>query len=365
MRAQIQAIRWFAALGLLAAGFSSAAAQTGAGADARLLVLLRDASALAVVDPAAGTVLGQVPTVRGPHEVTAAPDGRLAFVASPSEGISVIDLETLTEVRRLDVGAGSEPHDVRFAGGKLYFTVEGFKAIGRYDPQANEVDWLLGLGQDGAHMMVLSRDRDTIFTANRESDTVSIVEDAADGPPDWQVTSIPAGGAYPEGLDLSPDGAELWVATRNDGDVSIIDVASKSVSERLDLNFEDPNRLAFTPDGARVLVSDSATSVVVMDAATRTEIERFDLAPNALLVRPDGAVAYAALRGDDRVAVIDLERLEVIGEIPTGADSGPGCMFWLAGEILAPSDAVRASLTEGEVRALHGLDGGAAAFSAN
>ena len=319
-----------AALGLLAASGSPAAAQTDA--DARLLVLLRDASALAVVDPASGTVLGQVPTVSGPHEVTATPDGKLAFVASPSDGISVIDLETLTEVRRLDIGAGSEPHDVRFADGKLYFTVEGFKAIGRYDPQANEVDWLLGIGQDGTHMMILSRDRDTIFTTNRGSDTVSIVEEAADGPPDWQVTSIPAGGAFPEGFDLSPDGAELWVATRNDGDVSIIDVAAKAVSERLDLNFEDPNRVAFTPDGARVLVADSATSVVVLDAAARTEITRFDLAPNALLVRPDGAVAYAALRGDDRVAVIDMETLAVIGEIPTGADSGPGCMFWLAGQ---------------------------------
>ena len=67
-----------------------------------------------------------------------------------------------------------------------------------------------------------------------------------------------------------------------------------------------------------MLVSDSATSVVVMDAAARTEITRFDLAPNALLVRPDGAVAYAALRGDDRVAVIDLETLEVVDEFETG-----------------------------------------------
>lgn len=330
MRATRQMIGWTAALGLLAAGVGEAAAQAASGP--RLLVLLRDAGALAVVDPAAGTVLGRVPTVSGPHEVTATPDGRLAFVASPSDGISVIDLETLTELRRLDVGAGAVPHDVRFAGGRLYFTAEGFKAIGRYDPAADVVDWLLGLGQDGAHMLVLSRDRDTIFTANRESDTVSIVEGAAAGPPDWRVTSIPAGGAYPEGLDLSPDGAELWVATRNDGDVSIIDVESRTVGARLDLNFEDPNRLAFTPDGARVLVSDSATSVVVLDAAARAEITRFDLAPNALLVRPDGAVAYAALRGDDRVAVIDLETLTVVGEIPTGAGSGPGCMFWLEGE---------------------------------
>ena len=117
------------------AGAEAHAAEATAESNAspRLLVLLRDASALAVVDPAAGTVLGQVPTVNGPHEVTATPDGRLAFVASPSEGISVIDLEAMTELRRLDIGAGSVPHDVRFAGGRLYFTVEGYKAIGRYE----------------------------------------------------------------------------------------------------------------------------------------------------------------------------------------------------------------------------------------
>ena len=48
--------------------------------------------------------------------------------------------------------------------------------------------------------------------------------------------------------------------------------------------------------------------------------------------RGSGAVAFAAERGDDRVAVIDLETLEVVSEIPTGLDSGPGCMFWLAGD---------------------------------
>ena len=38
---------------------------------------------------------------------------------------------------------------------------------------------------------------------------------------------------------------------------------------------------------------------------------------------------HAALRGDNRVAVIDLDTLEVTGQIPTGPDSGPGCMFWV------------------------------------
>src|SRR5262245_22993635 len=88
----------------------------------RLLVLLRNASALAIVDPASGNVLGRVPVGRDPHEVTVTPDGTTAFVASPGVGISMIDVRAMKELRRIDTGTGSAPHDVLFVNGKLYFT---------------------------------------------------------------------------------------------------------------------------------------------------------------------------------------------------------------------------------------------------
>ena len=220
---------------------------------------------------------------------------------------------------------------MRFADGKLYFTAEGYKVIGRYDPQRDEVEWLLGIGQDGTHMFVFSEDHNTIFTANRGSDTVTVVEDVAAGPPNWRVTAIPVGGDFPEGIDLSPDGREVWTATRNDGGVSIIDVATKELVERLDLNMKNASRLRFTPDGERVLISDGEdSSLIVLDATTRSETMRFDLAPNAVLVQPDGLRAYAALRRDHSVTVIDLDTLEITAQIPTGPGSGPGCMFWLS-----------------------------------
>jgi DNA-binding beta-propeller fold protein YncE len=96
---------WVLSLGAFITATAIAAAQTTA--PGHLLVLLRDASALAIVDPASGKVLGQVPTARDPHEVTASADGKLAFVASPSDGISVIDLATRKEIRRVNPGPGS------------------------------------------------------------------------------------------------------------------------------------------------------------------------------------------------------------------------------------------------------------------
>ena len=322
------------ALGALVLGHAAVSAQSPTSG--RLLVLLRDASALAIVDPASGTELGRVPTGRDPHEVTASADGRWAFVASMVDGISVIDLTAQTEVRRVDPGPGSRTHDVLFADGKVYFTIEGYKSIGRYNPSTDAIEWTLEIGQDGTHLLVLDRDTDTMFMSNIGSNSVTMVEGISAGPAASRLTVIPVPGERPEGIDLSPDRREIWTATRNDGGVSIIDVASRAVVETLDLGLEDANRLKFTPDGRVLIIDGEAATLVVMDAASRTEITRVplgsgDLGDGAVLVAPDGRHAYLGLRAADRVAVVDLNTLEVTHEIPMGDGAGPGCLYWVRG----------------------------------
>ena len=108
-------IRFVLACVIVVAVAHIVAAQTPSGA--RLLVLLRNASALAIVEPASGKVLGRVPVGRDPHEVAVTPDGTTAFVASPGVGISVVDVREMKELRRIDTGTASAPHDVLFVGG--------------------------------------------------------------------------------------------------------------------------------------------------------------------------------------------------------------------------------------------------------
>lgn len=300
----------------------------------QLLVLLRDASALAIVDPTTRTVVGRVPTGRDPHEVTASPDGRHAFVSSMVDGISIIDLAARREIRRINPGAGSRPHDVLFHNGKVYFTIEGYKSIGRYDPSTDEIDWTLGIGQDGTHMLVLDQDTNTMFMPNTRSNTITMVGNALDEPSQAELTVIPVPGELPEGLDLSPNRKELWTATRNDGNVSIIDISSQRVVETLTLGMKDANRLKFTPDNKVLVIDGEAASLVVLDAASRTELKRItldnkDTGDGAILVAPDGSQAYLGLRDADRVAVLDLNTLEITHEISMGDDSGPGCMYWI------------------------------------
>ena len=85
MRLTETQLPWVMSLGaLVIAAAAVPSAQTPSSP--RLLVLLRDASALAIVDPVSRAVLGRVPTVKDPHEVTVSADGRLAFVASSPRG---------------------------------------------------------------------------------------------------------------------------------------------------------------------------------------------------------------------------------------------------------------------------------------
>ena len=56
--------------------------------------------------------------------------------------------------------------------------------------------------------------------------------------------------------------------------------------------------ITFTPDGRHVLITDGrGSNLLVLDAPARTEFTRLNLAPNTVLVQPDGSRAFAALRG--------------------------------------------------------------------
>ena len=169
MRSEPRSIRWWLSLSsLVVAANVVAVAQTPSRV---LLVLLNNANQLGIVDPVAGKVLGTVSVGEDPHGVAASADGKFAFTANAnSNTISVIDLAARKEVRRVELGPDSHPHDILVAGGKVYFTLEGYKAVGRYDPAAKTwKTWSLPKSGSGAYAVYVD-DKDRVwltdFTAN-------------------------------------------------------------------------------------------------------------------------------------------------------------------------------------------------------
>jgi YVTN family beta-propeller protein len=324
-----------------------------------LLVLAKTDQALFIVNPATLTVVGQVPSGPDPHEVIASEDGKLAYISNYGGGsyntITVVDLVNQIALPAIDLGALRGPHGLTFIGGKLWFTAEGAKVIGSYDPATKKIDWVLGTGQDRTHMIYVFPDLNRIVTSNVSSATMTVIAKTngrgpsfgpgPGGPPppagpampngpggpsgggpmgtpqiNWTETVIPVGRGA-EGFDVSPDGKEIWVANAQDGTISIIDVASKKVVQTLDADVRGANRLKFTLDGRLAFVSSLVgPDLVVLDASTRKEVKRVKAGRGAagILMQPDGLRAYVACTPDDYVAVIDVQSLEMTAKIAAG-----------------------------------------------
>jgi YVTN family beta-propeller protein len=330
-------------------------AQSAVGEE--LLVLSKKAQTLAIVDPSDLKVIARVPVGNDPHEVIASADGKTAYVSNYGFGafntLTPVDLVQQAALPAIDLGALRGPHGLAFAGGKVWFTAEAAKAIGSYDPAANKVDWILGTGQNRTHMIFVSQDLQWIVTTNVSSATVSLIEKSKNqrpaGPPppmpnsgntpqpggpriapggDWDETVIPVGNGS-EGFDVSPDGSEIWVANAQDGTVSIINKAKKSVIQTLAAGVKGANRLKFTPEGKMVLISSlGGSGLTIYDAATRTKIKRLNLGHGAagIVMQPDGSRAFVACTPDNSVAVVDLKSLEVVARIDAGPE--PDGLAW-------------------------------------
>jgi YVTN family beta-propeller protein len=294
-----------------------------------LLALSKSDHTLSIIDPVTLKVLARVPVGSDPHEVIASADGKTAYVSIYGGGslheLSVIDLVAQKPLPSLDTRPLIGPHGLAFAKGKVWFSAEGSKAVGSYDPASAKFDWATGTGEDRTHMIYVTRDGKKVYTTNVNAATVSILEDSATPPAyrEWLQTVIPVAKGS-EGFDVSPDGRELWTAGATEGNISIIDLTNKKLTANIDAKAVGANRLQFTPDGKRVLVSSLRTGdLFIYDAASHKELKRLNTGHGAagILIDDDGSRAFIGCTGDNYVAVIDLKTLTVTGHIDIrGAD---------------------------------------------
>ena len=298
-----------------------------------LLALSKADHTLAIVDPGTLKIIARVPVGEDPHEVIASTDGKTAYVSIYGGGsfheINMIDLVSQKPLRTIDTRPLFGPHDITFVNGKAWFTAEGSKAVGRYDPKTDKLDWSMGTGQDRTHMIHVTPDGKTVYTANVNSGTVSILEapeidtKKSSSPKthkEWLQTVVPTARGS-EGFDVSSDGKELWTASSADGTISVIDLATKKLATRIDAKVMGANRLKFTPNGKQVFISSLQTGeLTVYDTKSRTEVKRLKIGRGAagILMDPAGSRAFIACSADNYVAIVDLETLKVVGHMDVG-----------------------------------------------
>jgi YVTN family beta-propeller protein len=142
-----------------------------------------------------------------------------------------------------------------------------------------------------------------------------------------------ATGAGAEGLDVTPDGAEVWVTNRAANTVSVIATATDIVVATLESGGEMPIRVKFTPDGREAWISNArANELAVFDVRERRRLAGIPVGamPVGIQLSPDATRVFVANTNDDRVTVVDRAERRVLGTFTTGRE--PDGMAWVAAE---------------------------------
>jgi len=282
-----------------------------------LVVVEQAGGRVTTLDPATGKTLGSLAVGFNPHEITVSKDGATAYVSNfgvqdydhtlgvPGRSVSVIDLASMTEARRLETGEDGGPHGVKLRPpqeGEVFVNAEFPAAMHVFDAKTGKS--VRRFAVDGAtHNFVFSPDGKALFLMAGKVGVIRV--DPETGAETGRYTpATPA-----RGLSWTPDAKFLLVAGKNE--LALIDPATMQRTRAYEnLGVGQILYAEMTPDGRHILapaVWDS--QVLVIDAASGTVARRLitGLDPVAVLIAKDGKTAFVSNARGRHVTAIDLK----------------------------------------------------------
>jgi YVTN family beta-propeller protein len=317
-------VRTVVAMAGLAAGMTAGFAQQG-----RLVVAIKGEQTLGIVDPSAGKVIATVAEggITG-HEVTASPDGRLAYVpiygnsgvgkpGTDGRNMVVIDIASAKIVGNVDFGHPVRPHLPVFGpkDGLLYVTTELDKTVTIIDPKTLKIVGSIPTGQPESHMLALSHDGRRGYTANVGPGTVSVLDIKARK----TLKVIPISGNT-QRIAISMDDKWVITADQTKPQLAVIDTATNTVAKWIPMEGVGYGG-AFTLDGRWFLMTlPDQNKVAVVDLKTMQVARTVGVGdyPQAIAVSADGTKAYVSCMKSGKVDGIDLGSWTNTGEIMLG-----------------------------------------------
>jgi len=298
-----------------------------------VIVANMDASTVWFVDAATGERRGLIEARSAPHEVAVSNDGSLAAITNyggqqaAGNIVQIADVADARLVRELTIEGFERLHGVAFLPGDslLVLTSERTGEILVVSAADGSLRRKVPTGGRASHM--LARGGSWLWVANIADGSIARVDPAGvEATRTWPVNATRT-----EGVAAAPNGSEGWTGSMESGVVVGMDADGNEIARVEGLQV--PYRLAVTPDGATIVVSDPpANALVLIDRRSRTVAARVNLgaaareaglngesSPQGFALSADGRWAFLSTQGLDRVAVVDLRRRAVVGFLEAGA----------------------------------------------
>jgi len=258
---------------LLATVLSGAGAATGA----TLFITNTKSESASIIDTDTFEVVGTIALGQGkPNRIVFHPDGRTAWVVyDKSHDLGVIDAEARKLVKRVRIGGN--PYNLAFT-------------------------------PDGRHLLVLDWSSDT------STDEVIFYDLKAE-----KIDGRVAVSTWPAHAIFSRDGKLLYVSGETAGDVTMIDVAQRTVVGRLVHGGGDAMGLALTADGKTLYAAAGENKAILkIDTGTNKAVGEIPLPGivHEATLTLDGKYLYTTLRKINKIAVVRTADDKIVATIP-------------------------------------------------
>ncbi len=294
-------------------------AQVPAGLSGTVVVLNKQEGTVSFIDLAQGRIVATAPTGPGPHELAVSSDGRIA-VGTDYGGrtLTVFDISSAEVVRTIDLSPYTRPHGIVFLPGDetVAVTSEAQGAVVVVRIADGVIVEELATEAGGSHMVGVTRDGRTFWTADMASHTVTELSRATGA----KVRSFPAP-ARPEAVNVTPSGDRVFAGSNDTGRITAwttADGAATTVAE----GFGWPYRVFLTPGVGQIVIPDLDQEVLrFFDGDSYRELGRIELAgegPQGLTLHPDGRHLFLSLSRTRRIAIVDIDARAVVGYLPAG-----------------------------------------------
>jgi YVTN family beta-propeller protein len=246
----------------------------------RFFTTIESEKNLKIVDSKSGKILSVIPLTGRPNQCAATPDGR--YVGVPirdGNSVDIVDTNLKKVIKVLPVHV---PHNCYNSGANhdMYVSSMGDDEIARIDLQKMAYSEMIPVGGIPRPYAVTA-DEKTLYVALTDFHGFAIVSiperkviervELPSAPP----SQCPLEPHTPtHGLELSPDGTQLWVTSLADALVYVYDTRAKELLGKVSTG-KCPNWICFSPDGKYCCVSNSGSDdCSIIDTRTRKEVAR-------------------------------------------------------------------------------------------
>jgi DNA-binding beta-propeller fold protein YncE/plastocyanin len=281
--------------------------------------------AVAVVDATTWQVTKVLPFGNNPHNLGASPDLRYVYQTSwHGDQLGIYDRLEDRWVKTLDVGS-APAHVVTAPNGDAFVTLNAENFLAVIDPVTFAVKQHINFQGKGPHGVWLDKSGSVGVAALTLSSQAAIFD-----PHSGQVLAELPASRLPLAASVTADGLKAYVPGALGGSITVIDVPSLSVVKTIDKVGKMLIQVPFTPDDQlAVQASTGDAGVIVIDAVHDEVLKRIKTHPGAHGVAigdkaGGGWYAYVTHKYADVLTVIDMDTLEVAGEIKMPAAGGNG-----------------------------------------